>query len=270
MNSDRIRRHRRNAGSTLLTAAICLTGFSATGCSQGRDGLKRDGSYARPTYKCHYTENAPTIDGRMVAGEWKGAEVVELVLTHTEEVPRQGTTARALWTDEALYIAFVCEDDDIWADLTERDSSIYDSEVVEVFIDANRDEKTYVELEINPINTILDMYILNRGPGKRYDGMRDFTCLGLESTTHVEGTVAPGRGLGDADDTRWTVEIAMPFEGFPLAEHLPPRPGDIWHWNLYRIDRPADKKQDEYSAWSPTGAINYHRPDRFGRLLFMR
>jgi hypothetical protein len=37
--------------------------------------------------------------------------------------------------------------------------------------------------------------------------------------------------------------------------------------NLYRIDRVP--RLDEHSAWSPTGVLNYHRPEKFGELLFL-
>ncbi len=37
--------------------------------------------------------------------------------------------------------------------------------------------------------------------------------------------------------------------------------------NLYRIDRPLDGS-DEYTAWQPTGKINYHMPEKFGTLVF--
>jgi hypothetical protein len=213
---------------------------------------------------------APSIDGVVGDEEWAAAEAMSLVLTDTAKTPRQATTVRAVWTEMSLFIAFVCEDDDIWADKAEHDAEIYQSEVVEVFIDANSDGKTYVELEINPVNAVLDLYVLNPGQRKPFTGLWDFECKDLRSAVKVEGTVGPDRGRGQVDDTRWSVEIEMPFAGFPLAEHHPPRPGDTWRWNLYRIDRPADEKHDEYAALSPTGEINYHRPDRFGTLLFLR
>jgi hypothetical protein len=37
--------------------------------------------------------------------------------------------------------------------------------------------------------------------------------------------------------------------------------------NLYRIDRAP--RLNEHSAWSKVGVINFHRPDKFGELLFL-
>ena len=43
--------------------------------------------------------------------------------------------------------------------------------------------------------------------------------------------------------------------------------GVLWGCaNCYRIDRAHDN--DEYSAWSPTGEIQFHMPNRFGYVVF--
>ena len=39
--------------------------------------------------------------------------------------------------------------------------------------------------------------------------------------------------------------------------------------NLYRIDRGQTEAEDEYTAWSPTQKIDYHRPQHFGALQFV-
>jgi hypothetical protein len=78
----------------------------------------------------------------------------------------------------------------------------------------------------------------------------------------VDGKVNSRTGT----DRSWTVEIAIPFAECPTAPHIPPRHGDRWRANFYRIDRAKDG--DEFTAWSPTGAIQYHTPARFGYLLF--
>jgi hypothetical protein len=63
------------------------------------------------------------------------------------------------------------------------------------------------------------------------------------------------------------VEIAIPWEDFVTAPHLPPLSGDRWRINLYRIDR--YQGQEELSAWSPTGQPTFHVPGQFGELIFL-
>jgi hypothetical protein len=53
---------------------------------------------------------------------------------------------------------------------------------------------------------------------------------------------------------------------------VPPRPGDIWHFNVFRIKRPGGPARPAenvvLSAWSPTGTPSFHVPAAFGSLVF--
>ena len=214
----------------------------------------------RPQYRCYRARQPIVVDGHLDDASWEGAPPVDLVLADTGEEPRQPTTARLLWDDDYLYVAFHCVDVDIWGTTPERDQAIYDQEVVEVFIDADCDDHGYVEIEVSPLNAVLDLFMLIRDDRKR--GLWDWRSEGLRTAVVVDGD--PTR-RGTADRS-WTVEMAIPMSDFMTAPNLPPRPGDVWHFNFYRIDRAS--WGDEFSAWSPVGRINYHTPERFGRLLF--
>ena len=63
----------------------------------------------------------------------------------------------------------------------------------------------------------------------------------------------------------WVVEMRIPFAAFP--EVNPPKPGDVWRGNFYRIDR---AEPPEFTAWSPTLETppNFHVPERFGYIVF--
>jgi len=220
--------------------------------------------FQRPEYRCHRAPSPIVIDGRLDDPAWQAAEGVDLVLADSGAAPRQRTTARLLWDDDYLYIAFDCEDDDIWGVTTERDKDIYNQEVVEVFIDDDCDDWSYVEIEVSPLNAVLDLYMLNRDGHRR--SFWNWNSEGLKTAVWVDGDPTR-RGKADGNpDRRWTVELALPLKDCMTAPHLPPQHGDVWHINLYRIDRGVHA--DEYSAWSPPGVINYHTPERFGRLVF--
>ncbi len=217
--------------------------------------------YNRPEYICYRAAVPIAVDGRLDDPSWAGAMEVELVLADTGEQPLQRTTARLLWDDDYLYVGFHCEDTDIWGVTTERDQPIYNHEVVEIFIDDDRDNYGYIEIEVNPLNAVLDLFAFRRDGEVR--GLWDWDSEGLLTAVVVDGDPTK-RGTPDRS---WTVEVAIPMKDFMTAPHLPPLPGDVWHVNLYRIDRP-ENGQDEYSAWSPPGEINYHTPECFGRLVF--
>ena len=217
-------------------------------------------AFQRPTYTCFRVAHAIVIDGELDDPSWQGAPPIGLVRADDGSAPRQPTEVRVLWDDDYLYVAFSCQDEDIWGTTTERDRDIYNQEVVEVFVDPDRDDHTYIEIEVSPLNAILDLFMLNRNDRPR--GLWGWDSEGLLSAVKVDGDPTR-RGTRDRS---WTVEMAIPMSDFYTAPNLPPRAGDVWHMNLYRIDRA--EWGDEYTAWSPPGRLNYHTPGRFGRLLF--
>ncbi len=216
--------------------------------------------FQRPEYGCYRAARPIVVDGRLDDPSWQGAPAMALCLADSGGTPRQSTICRLLWDDAYLYVAFDCEDADIWGVTTERDRDIYNQEVVELFVDDDADDYSYIEIEVSPLNAILDLFMLNRGGVRR--GLWDWDSPGLRTAVVVDGDPTR-RGT---PDRRWTVEMAVPMADFMTAPHLPPLPGDVWHANLYRIDRAEEG--DEYSAWSPPGVIDYHTPERFGRLVF--
>ncbi|NLD71883.1 MAG: hypothetical protein GX649_04110 [Chloroflexi bacterium] len=213
-----------------------------------------------PEYICHRARGPIVIDGLLNEEAWEHAPAVALREDGAGGQPRQATTMRALWDDEYLYVAFYCEDRDIWGITTERDQPIYEQEVVEVFLDADRDGIGYVEIEVSPLNAVLDLFMLLRDD--RRQGLWDWDSDGLRTAVVVDGD--PHHRC--TDDRSWTVEMAIPLTDLFTAPHIPPQVGDVWHANFYRIDRAEDG--DEFSAWSPTFRRNYHTPSRFGRLVF--
>lgn len=214
-----------------------------------------------PVYICRRATGPIVIDGCLDEPAWASAAPVSLVLADTGAAPRQPTQARLLWDDDYLYVAFSCKDNDIWGTTTERDQDIHNQEVVEVFIDAACCGSAYVEIEVSPLNAVLDLFMLWRDDRQR--GLWDWDSAGLQTAVVVDGDPWH-RGTCDRD---WTVEMAIPMSDFEMAPNLPPRPGDTWRVNLYRIDRGVDG--DEYTAWSPPRRINYHTPSRFGVLQFV-
>lgn len=216
------------------------------------------------TYHCKRTSVAPPLDGSMPAAVWDPAESVALVLTESGADPVQATRVRLLYDVDFLYAGFEAVDTDVWGTFTQRKDPVCSQEAVEVFLDPAASGHFYVEIEVSPLNTIYDLYNLNDprcSPAVRH--LEDWTCVGLRTAVQVDGELNSRRGT----DTSWTCVMAIPHNEMVGAPHIPPEPGDIWHMNLYRIDRPRTG-EDEYTAWVPTGAIDYHRPDKFGKLLF--
>jgi hypothetical protein len=178
------------------------------------------------------------------------------------------TTARLLWSARALYVRWDVQDDHPWATLTTRDSELWNEEVVEVFLDLDGSGTHYAEIELSPANVLCDVRMISPWPDKRMD--LGWNAEGLESTVtwsyRSDGSVAG-----------WTGIIAVPWTAFrtlPSAADVsrPPRPGDRWRVNLFRIERPAGPaRPDEevvFAAWSPPRGDGFHDPEAFRPLVF--
>lgn len=79
-------------------------------------------------------------------------------------------------------------------------------------------------------------------------------------------------------DQGWSAEIALPWAGLaspPLdvagPRSLPPQAGEEWRLNIYRFERVrknGTQSEEQASAWSPVGKVDFHVPERFGRVVF--
>ncbi|MFH0963115.1 MAG: carbohydrate-binding family 9-like protein [Planctomycetota bacterium] len=220
-----------------------------------------------PTYRCRKTPVPPPIDGRISPKAWDLAEAVPLMLADTGKTPVQPTEVRLLYDDAYLYVAFHCVDDEIWGTFTKRKEHVCSEEAVEVFIDPAASGRYYCEIEVSPRNTIYDLWNLNDprcSPAVRH--LEDWTCQKLRTAVHVEGELNSRTG----NDKYWNCELSIPFAEMHGAANIPPKPGDRWRVNLYRIDRRSRSRgSDEYSAWAKVDKIDFHQPGKFGELLFL-
>ena len=236
-------------------------------------------------YQCHRATSPIKVDGKLCELDWQIAPRVGKftkvgqfcgeAIPRSDVVPRYRTEAAMLWDDEYLYVAFACEDPDMWATKFRRDDELWNEEVVEVFVDPDGDGKDYAELEVNPLNTVVDLKItawpFPKGGVKHGDIKWDIK--GLKTAVSAEGTVARSKEAKERkdEDRGWTVEIAIPWKGLkgiPGADGKPPKPWDQWRINLYRIDRPQDGR-DEYLSWSNVRFLNFHMPRYFGVVEFV-
>ncbi|MBC7326716.1 DUF1080 domain-containing protein [bacterium] len=204
----------------------------------------------------------PNIDGDISDPAWRYAETIDgFHLLGSYAKPTYSTKAKMLWDDENLYIAFECQDEDIWATMKEKDSPLWEEEVVEAYIDPSGTGKNYKEFEVNPLGTLIDLNIVepkNGNPGD-WRELRKWNAEGVRIGVKVNGTL----DNRNDKDNGWTVEMAIPLKNF-----LPYKPtlGSQWRIQLFRIDRSNTLPKPEFSSWSPTDT--FHNPARFGKVIF--
>ena len=215
---------------------------------------------ALPEYRVTKTATPPKIDGDTGDAVWQNAASVSLVRSFDGGPVKFKTTARLLYDDRNLYIAFDCEDPDVWGTMMTRDEALYTQEVVEVFLDANGDQRTYNELEVSPNNTVFDAsfaaYRSDLEVAKRWDAQ-------MTTAVKVRGTL---NNPTDRDEG-WSVEMAIPISRLAEVPHVPPQPQDRWRFNLYRLEHPH-RTEEEGQAFSPLFKGDFHNLARFGWLVF--
>ncbi len=207
---------------------------------------------------------------RLLAGDdlpWSMACVIDWGPT------RYRTAFRALWSPAALFLRFDCADDAPWHTMTRRDENLWEEEVVEIFIDPGGCGGPYAEIEINPVNAVCDLLIRRARP---LDNERDWQFAGLETRVrHWMHAHDPGTEC--EADQGWTVTAMLPWDGFSTVSpevvgRVPPRRGDEWRFNVFRIKRPGGPADPErgaiYAAWSVPEGPSFHAPEAFRALVF--
>ena len=232
----------------LLAISFCLSALTILGQATPR----------LPTYEVRRTATPIKVDGKLDDAAWTIAPTVgEFVNNSDGSQSQYKTEARVLYDDNFLYFSFRCADDNIWSTMKRRDEHLWEEEVVEVFLQADPGQPSYIELEVNPLGTMLDIYLLGARKPLHYES---WNSEKLQWAVQVDGTVD-----GKGGDHGWTCEIALPMEDIVTAPHRPPQPGDRWRMNLYRgeqLPKPAAL------AWSPTLQDDFHIPKRFGEIVF--
>jgi hypothetical protein len=211
-----------------------------------------------PSYQVAKVNVSIDVDGRLDEEAWRSSALVGDFRNNRDGVRSKLTTeARVLYDNNFIYFAFRAVDSNIWATMKRRDEHLWLEEVVEVFLQADPNIPNYIELEVNPLNTMLDIYLLDTRKPLHYES---WNSEKLKWAVNVDGTID-----GKGGDHEWTCEIALPIEDIATAAHRPPQPGDRWRMNLYRVDRLPEIAE---VAWSPTLKDDFHVLSRFGELVF--
>ena len=217
-----------------------------------------------PSYLCKRIERDLDISGKVDDPLWATAETARLNNPCNGEPGNFKSTAKLLYNDRYLYIAFECEDDYAWGTHTERDAPIWKQECVEVFICPSGIIRQYYEINVSPRNVVYDSFVLN---GSAADGPRNmisfeaYNTPGMVTKVHIDGE------LGVKGAKGWSAEYAIPHSALIGNMHLTPQSGDEWRLNLYRIDSYEEGKLDLYS-WAEVEIRDFHRPWMFGTLIF--
>ena len=229
------------AANRRLTAQILSVNKDAGSTFiEGNDPKQLEKLYHQPRQITIPKESQPPmIDGVNDEEIWKAAtEFKPLYLLGGKGIPTQSTKAIAYYDKENLYMQIICQENQREKPLTGTGAIWHDDEV-EIWMDTNRDGKTYKQLIINAAGDKLEMN--QDGPTK----------IGAQAAAKIE-------------DGRWIVEVAIPFKALGIET---PKPGDIWKFNFVRQRPGGGNIATELTTWSPLDKA-FNELQNFATLTF--
>ena len=217
-------------------------------------------------YQVRRASGPVTLDGKDAEPDWKLAEASPTFETAEGGPAVEGSArARLLWDDTNLYAFIEVEDSDVHSQYARQDDPLWKEDVVELFIDADRNRHGYVELQVNPKNAHFDAWFpVTRGKESHFE----WTSR-MRSAGEVKGTVDER----DDRDQGWSAEIAIPLADVKgmdadMKVTIPPAPGDKWRLNVIRVDLPRGAKGVAASSWSPITIRDFHALGRMLNVVF--
>lgn len=266
----------------IIIPLVFILSFPFAGRSQNSFSGLEPLFVAPKSYTTVFVAVPPEIDGDINDKVWEKARWTDLfedIEGDQKPGPAHSTRVKMLWDKSFLYIAAELEEPHIWAGLKNHDDIIYYDNDFEVFIDPNNNTHDYFEIEVNALNTLLDLFIPK--PYRNHGSvLMSWDAPGLVSKVKINGTLNNPADL----DSSWTVEMAIPFKALSIGNHVQvPREGELWRLNFSRVQWETEiegsgyiKKKDSKGkvlpehnwVWSPQGVINMHYPERWGYLKF--
>lgn len=235
-----------------------------------------------PIYIAGYVaHNQISIDGRAEEMAWTIAESTTSFVDITGDVnlkPRFLTNAKLLWNEEYLYVLAQMEEPHINGDITVRDAVIFHNNDIELFVKPNPWSMHYAEFEVNALGTLWDLLLLkpyrNGGPA-----VTSWDAKGTTLAIGINGTI----NQPEDKDKSWVMEMAIPMNS--LKEIGSKRlPSSYWRLNFSRVQwryivnskGQYEKLRDEKGkiipednwVWAQQSAIDMHRPEHWGYLVF--
>jgi hypothetical protein len=214
---------------------------------------------------------AMRIDGKLDEAAWATATDTGAFINVSTGEPAPDSkiqgSAKALWDDKWLYLAFDVKDEDVVGgfDQKQTDPHLWTKDCVEIMVDpdGNGDNKDYYEIQINPQNLVFDSQFDEYNKPKTDPdgpfGHQEWSAK-LESAVQIKGTLD---NSSDKDEG-YVVELRIPWKSFDKAKEVPPKPGASWRLNLYAM------QNNDGVAWSPIlDQGNFHKASRFGRMSWV-
>ncbi|WP_312482768.1 carbohydrate-binding family 9-like protein, partial [Sphingobacterium multivorum] len=166
---------------------------------------------SRPeTYYVHPATDAITIDGKDDEASWSKAPWTDSfkdIEGLNKPVPTFKTQVKMLWDKENLYLFAKLQEPHIKGYLRQKDTIIYHDNDFEIFLKPNLFSPEYIEIEINALNTVMDLLMTKP---YRFGGRANLNW----DTKDIETAVYHAGSINNPQDKDefWTVEMKIPVK----------------------------------------------------------
>ena len=195
----------------------------------------------RPTLVARQYE-APIIDGKIDDIAWQRQpdipEFLDIDLTTPVSVRTEGWVC---YDEDYYYLAVRCYEpflDMLKTDANRRDGELFEDDSIEIFIDTNRDRKSYYQFIVNSAAIVYD-------------------AIGFDSSFDTNVKAATSK-----DENSWIIEVAIPWVDIKTQSAIK---GSKMGF-LFSRARKLKGKETEQVMQYPSADLGNHRPDFFGNL----
>lgn len=228
-----------------------------TAGAAGASNVRRVASAAR-------VSEPPVIDGNVTDPVWQqAAPLTEFIQSEPEEgrPASEKTEVRLLYDDKYIYVGVICYDSDpaqILVTDSRRDSSLTDTDSIEILFDTYHDQQNGFLFGTNPAGIQYDAQIRGEGQGGSGGGGGGGAAFG----SAVRAQTGSGAGRNVNWDSTWDVKAHIAEFGWAAEFRIALRslrfgpPPQVWGMNFARNIR----KNREMAYWSPVA--RQYRIDR--------
>ncbi|MGQ1784399.1 MULTISPECIES: carbohydrate-binding family 9-like protein [unclassified Saccharicrinis] len=245
-------------------------------------GLPNCPGYCTPkVYAVHTLSGTPTIDGYISDDEWGNTPWSEPLVSSVKNGmanPAYSTRYKLGTKGDSLYFSAIVYDRHIWAVNDICQSYFFEDNFLELYLDADNDEKDYVVLKINALGNLCGEY-WNRNNDKP---LSRFSLLDMSHgrcSVFIDGTVNNPKD----NDRYWSFECAVPLN-LQVDSLTLLQPHTTWNVNVQRTYWPSvvvaglykkmlnphtgKKYPGEKWVWSFLDENNINTPELWGEWHF--
>jgi len=240
-----------------------LTAATAQSTSAKDDAPLKVCEFSAPgaSFSIPYVSEGPRLNTDPSSATWAHASSAEIQkdCSHQIDYDKLTTEVRGFWTDQDLYLLFICPytELNLWlpADNSKDRLKLWDRDVVEFFLgDDFTDIGRYREFEIAPTGDYVDLAI---------DYYKSSFDAKWNSGWERQGRIDERKHI-------WYAAARVPLRSVSEKQVTA---GTKWRVNLYRIDGLGEDPVRHFMCWQPTCVINRdpnHVPEHFGTLVFTK